>query len=77
LRPRSGQGPGAGACAGRRGAGDQNVLNGAMRSQHRCPGGACGAPRLETREALNDLAAGRPVATPASRPFGCTIANRG
>ena len=29
------------------------------------------------REALNDLAAGRKVATPASRPFGCTIAYQG
>jgi hypothetical protein len=29
------------------------------------------------REALADLAAGRKVATPASRPFGCTIAYRG
>ncbi len=29
------------------------------------------------REALNDLAAGRKVATPTSPPFGCTIAYRG
>jgi peroxiredoxin len=29
------------------------------------------------REALNDLAAGRKVTTPTSRPFGCTIAYRG
>jgi peroxiredoxin len=29
------------------------------------------------REALADLAAGRKVATPTSRPFGCTVAYRG
>jgi len=29
------------------------------------------------REALDDLDAGRKVATSSSRPFGCTIAYRG
>jgi hypothetical protein len=29
------------------------------------------------RAALEDLAAGRKVATPAARPFGCTIAYSG
>ena len=33
--------------------------------------------RSYVREALDDLAAGRKVATPPSRPFGCTIAYRG
>lgn len=33
--------------------------------------------RSYIREALEDLAAGRKVATPSSSPFGCTIAYRG
>lgn len=33
--------------------------------------------RSYVREALDDLAAGRKVATPSTRPFGCTIAYRG
>lgn len=35
------------------------------------------ASRSFVREALEDLAAGRKVATPSSRPFGCAIAYRG
>ena len=35
------------------------------------------ASRSFVRAALNDLAAGRKIATPASRPFGCAIAYRG
>jgi hypothetical protein len=35
------------------------------------------ASRSFIREALDDLAAGRSVATPTGRPFGCTIAYRG
>ena len=35
------------------------------------------ASRSYIREALADLAEGRKVATPSSRPFGCTIAYRG
>jgi hypothetical protein len=33
--------------------------------------------RSYVREALEDLAAGRKVATPTSTPFGCAIAYRG
>lgn len=33
--------------------------------------------RSYIREALDDLAAGRKIATPSSEPFGCTIAYRG
>lgn len=33
--------------------------------------------RNYVRAALEDLAAGRKIATPTSRPFGCTIAYRG
>jgi hypothetical protein len=35
------------------------------------------ASRSFIRAALEDLAAGRKIATPTSRPFGCTIAYRG
>lgn len=35
------------------------------------------ASRSFIREALADLAAGRKVATPTSRPFGCTVAYQG
>jgi hypothetical protein len=35
------------------------------------------ASRSYVRAALEDLAAGRKIATPTSRPFGCTIAYRG
>jgi peroxiredoxin len=35
------------------------------------------ASRSFVREALADLAAGRKVATPTSRPFGCTVAYSG
>jgi peroxiredoxin len=35
------------------------------------------ASRSFIRAALEDLAAGRKVATPSTRPFGCTIAYRG
>jgi len=35
------------------------------------------ASRSFVREALEDLAAGRPVAMPSSPPFGCAIAYRG
>jgi len=35
------------------------------------------ASRNFVREALADLAAGRKVATPTSRPFGCTVAYQG
>jgi peroxiredoxin len=35
------------------------------------------ASRSYIRAALEDLAAGRRIATPTSRPFGCTIAYRG
>jgi len=35
------------------------------------------ASRSYIRAALEDLAAGRKIATPTSRPFGCTIAYRG
>jgi hypothetical protein len=35
------------------------------------------ASRNYVRAALEDLAAGRKVATPSTRPFGCTIAYSG
>jgi hypothetical protein len=35
------------------------------------------ASRSFIRAAFDDLAAGRKIATPTSRPFGCTIAYRG
>jgi hypothetical protein len=35
------------------------------------------ASRSFIRAALEDLAAGRKIGTPSSRPFGCTIAYRG
>ena len=35
------------------------------------------ASRNFIRAALDDLAAGRKIATPRSEPFGCTIAYRG
>lgn len=36
-----------------------------------------GAARNYVKAALQDLAAGRPVAVPSTRPFGCTIAYSG
>ena len=35
------------------------------------------AARNYVRAALEDLAAGRKVATPSTRPFGCTVAYSG
>lgn len=53
------------------------VYSGAISDNPTMNAGAARASKNFVRAALEDLAAGRRIATPSTRPFGCTIAYSG